>query len=517
MKVIACILFVFLLLFKGALAQEEYVRGVCGTSMQDQLVMEPRLLANLERIGRIAQERGNIRYVPVHFHLVGDSQGKGKILESRVLEQLCALNRAFEPMNIRFYLRPHPTNGTLFNYNINDNNVYNNQTAWSIMQAQRHPGAINIYIVNQAATNNNQPGVTLAYYSPQRDWIVCRKDQISGSKSNSTLPHEIGHFFSLQHTFFGWESQPFNNTFPTWPRAPITSPGGVPTERMNGTNCTTAADKICDTPPDYNFGFNATICSYNGGAQDPLGVPVSPMANNMMGYFNFCSEYVFTPQQQSAILADLASSARKYLINNFLPVATEINTPPDLLISPVGGVNVPFYDEVVVEWKAVPGATYYLVEFDIVNSFSSSFAQSFITKNTSLTVNSLQPNRIYQWRVRPFNEYVTCAAARQSSFRTSNVSSLGEITQVRRQYLAPNPVKLGGGPRLIVESISSFMADVYVFDAAGRQLFERSKFFFTAGENSIELPVEIFGAAGIYFITLQGHNGRSVLRLVVTP
>jgi len=515
MKKIPLLLSFLSTLTLSAPAGAQLLRGVCGTTMEDQLLFEPRLLANLQEAATAVHERGSVQYVPVHFHLVADATGKGRILEARVLDQLCTLNEAFAPMNIRFYLRPHQVYGTLFNYNINHNNVYNDQTAWSVMQAQRHTNAMNIYIVNQAVVSSNQQGVTLGYYSPQRDWIVCRKDQISGAKNNSTLAHEIGHFFSLQHTFLGWESQPFDNTFPSWPKAPATSPGGVPTERMNGTNCTTAADKICDTPPDYNFGYGATSCTYNGSAQDPLGVPVVPMANNMMGYFNFCSEYVFTPQQQSAILADRAKPARNYLNNTFSPIATEISTPTDLLIAPIGGASVPFYDEVVVEWKSVAGANYYLVEFDIVSSFTSSFAQSFVTNNTSLTVKTLQPNRLYQWRVRPFNQYVTCAAARQSSFRTSTTSAVGEISQLARWQVVPNPLSSGTPLQLQVETTAPFWAEVRVADATGRWVYVQREIYFPTGEHVLELPAEVFGQAGVYLVSLQNEAGRSVRRVVV--
>ncbi|MEZ4948184.1 MAG: hypothetical protein R2784_02135 [Saprospiraceae bacterium] len=51
----------------------------------------------------------------------------------------------------------------------------------------------------------------------------------------------------------------------------MVSPNGSPTELQDGSNCTTAGDKICDTPPDYNFGLiNGNSCY--GGAKDPNGV-----------------------------------------------------------------------------------------------------------------------------------------------------------------------------------------------------------------------------------------------------
>ena len=57
--------------------------------------------------------------------------------------------------------------------------------------------------------------------------------------------------------------------------APASSPGGIPTEKMDGSNCETAGDYLCDTPPDYN-GFGWDDCDYDGGAQDPMGVEIDP-------------------------------------------------------------------------------------------------------------------------------------------------------------------------------------------------------------------------------------------------
>ena len=490
--------------------------GTCGTTLEDQLLFEGRLLENIERAtaGGVS-ERGAIQYVPVYFHLVGDASGNGKIKEARVLEQLCAMNTAFAPMDIRFYLRPHPTHGTLFNYGINNNNVYDNQTAWTTMNINRHPNAMNIFIVNQAGTSGNQSGLTLAYYSPQRDWIVSRKDQINGSAGNSTVPHEVGHFFSLQHTFLGWESQPFDQTFLTWPKAPATSPGGVATERVNGTNCTTAADKLCDTPPDYNFGFGASGCNYTGGAQDPNGDLAVPMANNMMGYFNFCSAYVFTQQQQNVVLADRASSSRNYLNNNFSPAATEINTPTDLLVSPAAGATVPYYDEVLFEWNAVPGATYYLLELDIVTSYSSPFSQSYLVNSTSKLVTGLTSNRSYFWRVRPINEYVTCATARQASFKTPLTSAVRTIEGLAGWQVTPNPVRSGASASVLVQAADGFEADIRVLDATGRQVYAQSGLHFSAGDSRVELPTGILDNNGLYVVLLQSGAGQEVRKIVV--
>lgn len=514
MKKIAILFVAGLLAMSAAYAQEQ--RGVCGTTLEDQLLFETRLLENIETAnsGQAATDRNAIQYIPVHFHLVGDAAGNGKVKESRVLDQLCALNTAFAPMEFRFYLSPHPTHGTIFNYTLNNNNIYTNQTAWTTMNAQRHPNALNVYIVDVAAPSGNQPGLTLAYYSPQRDWVVSRRDQISGVSNNSTLPHEFGHFFSLQHTFLGWESDPFDDAYPGWPVAPATSPGGIATERVNQTNCTTAADKLCDTPPDYNFGYGANSCTYSDGAKDPNGTLVDPMENNMMGYFNFCNVYTFTPQQRNVVLADRATSARNYLNNSFSPATTVINTPTDLLVSPANGATVPFYDDILLEWKAVPGANYYLLETDLVSSFISPNAQSWVVSGTSRLVTSLVANRTYFWRVRPFNEYVTCAESRQGSFKTPLTSAVQTIEGLTAWQVAPNPLQEEMPVKLLVQSERNFEATARIFDLAGREVFEQNGLQFAEGSNVATLtPGNLDN--GMYLLVLQSGEGRAVRKLSV--
>ncbi len=511
MKKSAIIFVAVLLILSTATAQEQ--RGVCGTTLQDQLLFENRLLENIEKAysGQVAADRDATQYIPVYFHLVGDASGNGKVKEARVLDQLCALNTAFAPMEFRFYLSPHPVQGTIFNYGLNNNNIYSNQTAWTTMNTQRHPNALNVYIVDVAAPGGNQQGITLAYYSPPRDWVVCRRDQISGVSNNSTLPHEFGHFFSLQHTFLGWESGPFADTSQGWPVAPVISPGGVATERVNQTNCTTASDKLCDTPPDYNFGYGSNTCTYSGGAKDPNVTQVDPMENNMMGYFNFCNVYAFTPQQRSVVLADRATSARNYLNNAFVPVSTVINTPTDLLVAPANGSTVPFYDEILLEWQAVAGATYYLLEIDLVNSFISPSAQSFVVTGTSKLVNSLFPNRTYFWRIRPFNQYVTCATSRLANFNTPLTSAVQPIEGLTALQVAPNPLLEGSSVKLFVQAEHGFEATARIVDLAGRQVFEQTGLLFSQGENMTDLAIGNL-KNGMYLVILQNSQGQAAVR-----
>ncbi len=491
---------------------------ICGNAA-DQQDLLPRLRENkiaMEAMRATAGERSEVKYVPIHFHLVGDADGNGKHKEIRILEQLCALNAAYEPVGMQFYLSEHPTYG-LFNKSINNNNVFENQSNTLLMNLRRHNNAINVFVVETPVSGNNQPGVTLAYYNIPQDWIVSRKTEINGTQPNSTLPHEMGHLFTLPHTFYGYENDPFDPSNSSWPVAPVAAPlgFGITTERQNGTNCASAADEICDTPPDYNFGFISNTCAnYSGGAKDPLGTLVDPQENNYMSYFLSCSTYVFTQDQIDIMHADLNSTSRNYLDNNFSPVATTINTPTDLLVSPAQGSTMQFYDEVLLEWQPVDGATHYIVEVDIVSTFGTQFNQTFIETGTSKLFTNLSPSRTYYWRVKPFNHLVGCAALRTRNFKTpaTGTSSTQEIAGLDGWQIAPNPAK-EAQVNLLVNVHETFDAAVRLTDASGRTI-SLQQTTFVQGENTFTLDVSNI-PNGLYLVSLESQNGRDVRKLSV--
>lgn len=500
-------------------ANGQQAQHICGNA-QDQLDLMPRLRENkivMEAMRAAASERGGTQYVPIHFHLVGDANGNGKHKEIKILEQLCKLNEAYLPANIQFYLSAHPTHG-LFDKSINHNGVYNDQSNALLMNLRRHHNAINVYVVQEPVSGNNNPGIVLAYYSPLHDWIVSRKTETNGIVPNSTMPHEVGHFFSLSHTFLGYECNPFDGVDdPTWNIAPVMSPcaAGVATERQNGTNCATAADEICDTPPDYNFGLISSGCGeYNGIALDPLGTPVDPMENNFMGYFAGCSPYAFTPDQMDVMNADLTSTSRNYLDNTFVPSATQINTPTDLLTSPAAGATTPYYNNVLLEWQAVAGATHFLLEIDIIPTFGTANALTFVETGTSKLMTSLQANKTYYWRVKPFNYLVGCAAPRSQNFKTNNVTlSTQQIEGLEAWQLSPNPVN-GNSANLSLSAGKAFEANVRITDAAGRTVLLQQSVAFPQGESNYELRTEGL-ANGLYFVSLENGNGRNVCKMTV--
>jgi hypothetical protein len=488
--------------------------GHCGvTSADGELLIKRMLLNRLAAANIPVEERGAISYVPVHFHLVADSDGTGRHKEWLVLDQLCDLNSEYAAYDIQFYLSAHPNFG-LFDKSINANNIYETQAGSFVMQARKHPNAVNIFVSLNAASGNNQPGLTLAYYSSTFDWIVSRKSEINGT-GNGTLSHEMGHFLSLPHTFQGWESESFGPGYPGWPTAPLLSPTGNPNEKQDGSNCSTAGDFICDTPPDYNFGFIWNGCTpYTGGALDPMGVLVNPMENNTMSYFQNCADYDFTPGQAAEMKSDLNSIGRNYLDNTFVPLATSITLPTGFMASPAQNSVTPVYDHVTFNWLATPGATHYLFEVDLVPGFISSKVQTVVVEGaTSTAITGLDPNKTYYWRARPFNLYATCAKPTTNiAFKTGTATSAtNELQGVVASELFPNPVN-GSDLTLSITADQAFDMQLRLVDAAGRILLTQADIKVNNGTNLFPIATDQL-PNGVYYLNLisgQSSNTKIV-------
>ncbi|MFK7059160.1 M43 family zinc metalloprotease [Flavobacterium oreochromis] len=103
----------------------------------------------------------------------------------------------------------------------------------------------------------------------------------------ATFAHEIGHFFGLQHTF-GSSSKQFSSK-----------------ESIQGNNCNSEGDFICDTPTDYNLPIDKN-CQYVGINYKNYTPPIQ----NFMSYSpGFCRNH-FTNEQLD-LMSKFARSYRK--------------------------------------------------------------------------------------------------------------------------------------------------------------------------------------------------------------
>lgn len=153
------------------------------------------------------------------------------------------------------------------------------QGCWNIDQY------VNIYVVPEINGNNGFGGIQgYAYTGPTGNCldgvvILASRVNVDGSNLGKTLTHELGHYLSLQHTFY--------NTL---------SCGAE-------TNCATQGDRVCDTPPTTtNYFCDSPSCP-------------DAMTSNYMDYTGQICRNAFT-QGQAEKMHHMLMTGRSELLQS---------------------------------------------------------------------------------------------------------------------------------------------------------------------------------------------------------
>lgn len=515
--------------FNAAKAQEMKMSHICGTHDQDALTDRIKFNRELEAKGLLADEnRGAKKYVPVKFNIIAKADKSGRISESKILENLAQMNKDYADQDIVFYLAKFP-NGEFFNYMDNDN-AYTNQSntfgeAALQVQFSKNKNAINFYLAKETPSPGSQlDGTTLGYFSPSKDWLVIKNDQVNST--SGTISHEVGHFFSLPHPFKGWDQQPCKEVYKTqWASGaefkitnPIAPDGFSLVENADGSNCKTAADLFCDTPADYNLGFGWDGCNpftkkiKGPGTNDTY---VNPEEKLFMGYFIGCADYIFSTEQKAAVLKDYLSPKRAYIRPAAYTPTTDVVNVAANLIYPIQSQQVAF-DKVDFDWSDVPGATRYILEIDVLPTFGGSPIR-IVTSTSSASVTTLLPKKNYNWRVMPFNEngsVLELSTLSKEKFTTTQYGvNTHDLSSVAVWSVAPNPVSNGSALFVDVEVAKPFKAHLSLVNAIGQtmQTFENQEL--NQGGNRIEFSTQNL-PAGIYSV-LMIAEGKTMNKKVV--
>lgn len=492
----------------GIFAQHQL--GICGNTYEDQMSQIERYLANKKVAKTIsAQSRNVTTYIPLQFHIATRNDGSGAVQFDDLLEQFCHLNNQFSEFDVGFFQSAPPIV-------INSDVIFSNHATTSAqftMRRERNREALNVWLVDDATPSATiEVGIILGYYDPINDWIVMRRNQIS--PTNNTLAHEIGHFFSLFHPHLGWDSQPYEMSIHGNP-VTATTPGGGSTELVDRSNCETAGDMLCDTPPDYNFALLWNGCNFTPNIQDPNGDAVDPDESLIMSYFDDDCTSRFTDSQVGMMLADIASPSRNFLrINDYVPLAEVITETPRLL-APIGDAVTSTFNKVFLQWEPVTGADSYLVEVDRSSSFNIDNFKFITTSTTFLVDNLLDADRNYRWRVTPLNASYTCAPPSETvRFRTGLSTSVSDISSIDNWEIRPNLISGNQTIFLSVNAEETFDATINVYNLSGQLVQSVVNQQFPTGNST--LAIETRGLArGIYLVSLENQQGVSNKKLVV--
>ncbi|MBL0127849.1 MAG: hypothetical protein IPP83_10430 [Flavobacteriales bacterium] len=168
---------------------------------------------------------------------------------------------------------------------------------------------------NLYALWNLDPAILIPYYEPGYITLVYAAllpnglagfnmgdiVYLHGGGNIQVAAHEVGHALGLMHTH----------------------DSVLGAELVDGSNCTTAGDFICDTPADPNLSLPGMIqfagCTYIGTVLDANGDAYQPITNNIMSYAP-CDLSTFT-QGQAQAMQYVLDNVKTNLRVSYVPIA----------------------------------------------------------------------------------------------------------------------------------------------------------------------------------------------------
>ncbi|MCH2046436.1 MAG: DUF4384 domain-containing protein [Saprospiraceae bacterium] len=216
--------------------------------------------------------------IPVKMHIARKSDGSGGITVADSKEMINKLNSYFLNSNLRFVL--------LADYNyINQDDFYemNKENEEELIKDYELPTVLNIYVVGKIKTERNTyNGYTYLPSEKPKNRIFIT---IKGVENGVSLLRQIGHYFSLYPTHGPNEGQRTE-------------------ESVDGQNCATAGDEICDTPADPRLDLRSidSRCGFIGKQKDGNHKFYRPHTDNIMSDNPKDCRNRFTPEQYKRIM-----------------------------------------------------------------------------------------------------------------------------------------------------------------------------------------------------------------------
>lgn len=285
---IKIILFSILVSISSDLISQNDLTPVCGTVTSAEALkyfndIKPQLKNYQSQFLKSKSKGSNSKsvskqYIPIKAHVIRSTDGEGGLDEYELEDVISNLNDVYADAYLEFFLYD--------GINYIDNDYYcqfKTSKEKSLVESNYVTNTINVYFANRVenAANENICGYT--YNIPNYDVIVIQNSCATG---NSSLLHEIGHYLSLIHTHGP------DNTCMT-------------KELVNGSNCSSEGDQICDTPADPKLTLcNVNnFCRYIGTETDANGDTFNPDTKNIMSYSLKGCRSQFTEQQLARMYA----------------------------------------------------------------------------------------------------------------------------------------------------------------------------------------------------------------------
>ncbi|HRO41995.1 MAG TPA: zinc-dependent metalloprotease [Flavipsychrobacter sp.] len=426
-----------------------------------------------------AKTTSGVDSIPLSIHIVSRDNGTGRYRLDYLLSVLCSLNTRYAPVGFYFYLKGPVKFIKNTSYYIHD---YSNGA--QMMYQNNVPNSTNIYFVSD-------PNGACGYYAHGPEAIAIGIN--CALPNNTTVTHEIGHYFGLPHTFSGWE----NGNTPSNPEK---------VTRGLGANCSSAGDNFCDTEADY-LGARWQ-CPYTGTKTDANGQLYKPYPTLYMSYSDDACMTRFSNQQIGYMQNRLVTN-RSYLLNANSPTG---NANIDTNINVIYPTNLLYSNRKTVSWNKVAGAQYYYVKAGL--QLGSAIRQDTITADTSLTLYfPMVDNGTYSVTVIPISDINLCMKAQKRvvftyTSATTSVPTVGSENSALTIY--PNPANNNVTLKLNAKAGSY---NVQISNVSGQKVYHQLMIVQSAS-SQLSVPTGNL-PNGLYMIRVSGDNATWTEKLMV--
>ena len=232
-----------------------------------------------------------LAWVPMSIHIVRYTDGSGGIAQSVIEEAISDLNSHIESTGLVFFqlgLSTYIDSDEMADFSLED---------VELLLSLSNPvsGSVNVWFVPEY----ENCGVSSYSWLPNQG-IVMNNDCTPAEGNHTTFSHEVGHYFNLFHThetYYGAEC-------------------------VDGSNCSTTGDLLCDTEADpglYDWDESVYLvdvdCQYTGDAVDACesGVPYNPPTYNLMSYSKKACRDHFSHEQLSVFTSTAHNEREDHL------------------------------------------------------------------------------------------------------------------------------------------------------------------------------------------------------------